>query len=163
MFYDATFFAKVFFVFFGAFAIVSPHLLFQDGDIKPNPGPTRILQLNCRSLRVRGRASEISRFACSNKTDIVLLCETWLREQDPTPKTPWFVCALRVDRCDGTQRGGGVITYVQPSLPVSSCNYERLEKAEIAIQSIRIENHRSITISNFYVSPKPVTILISIN
>ena len=129
----------ILFAVFGFFLSTSLHSrqILLAGDIESNPGPTRILQLNCRSLRVPGRSSEIARIAQENNADVLLLSETWLRPTDSTPNVSGYTVAHRVDRNDGSKVGGGVITYTKPELPIvirSSGQYSKAETSTIAIR-----------------------------
>ena len=129
-------------------------LLLLSGDVERNPGPISFLQLHCRSPRVRGRASELSRIALANDADVLCLCETWLRATDETPNVTGYTIVHRVDRADGSTLGGGVITYAKPTIPITHKEELIIRKAEIHRLEVRISYNRSVEVCNFYVSPE---------
>lgn len=95
-----------------------PVILLLVSDAEINPGPIRILQLNCRSLKMDGKKEELAILAKKHKYDIMLLSETWLRSENRTLKIPRSAVVNRQDRTDDTQLGGGVISFAHLQLPV---------------------------------------------
>ena len=70
-------------------------LLTLAGDVETNSGPLRILQMNYRSLKTRGKKEELAKLADKHNADVLFLSETWLRSVDPSPKITGFCVANR--------------------------------------------------------------------
>ena len=129
------------------------NLLLLSGDINPNPGPLRVLQINCRSIRAQGRAQALALLARQTRADALLLSETWLQSTHSSPHIRGYGVINQSDQRDDST-GGGVITYVRLGISTQDEGTYCGEKVEIAHYRVCLgAKGRPVAISDFYISP----------
>ena len=113
-----------------------------------------ILQWNCDYLATK--IVELRDFVSRVAVDIIVLQETKLGAEDPTPRLPGYD-AIRQDRLGsglGTPRGGGLLTYVKQGLPYNEHQINAQGPLESQSVGIPTSNQLELRITNLYLPPE---------
>ena len=134
-----------------------------DDDTKPKLDKTSagifklqisILQWNANGIYRESQLLED--LAEKHKVDVIAKQETRLLPSDEIPTLTNYFPVRRDRPVQGEAREGGLLTYVKKSLPYKVCrplNNEEGALERLSIQ-IPIPNQQTVTISNWYLSPK---------
>ena len=114
-------------------------------------GNLRILQWNADGLSPK--IAELDEYVHKNKIDVVLIQETKLTVNKPTPAIKGFT-PVRADRPNSEFPGGGLLTYVKHNIAYRKIGSAKTGNVEAVSVSIQQKARKWLDITNVYIPPR---------
>ena len=111
----------------------------------------RIMQWNADGINTK--IAELNHFVNEHKIDVVIIQETKLTENKPTPKLYGYAC-VRSDRPGSEFPGGGLITYIKHNVAYRKVGSAKNGNVEAQSVSIQQSANKWLDITNIYIPPK---------
>ena len=111
----------------------------------------RIMQWNADGINTK--IAELNHFVKEHKIDVVIIQESKLTENKPTPKLYGYA-AVRSDRPGSEFPGGGLLTYIKHNVAYRKVGSAKNGNVEAQSVSIQQSANRWLDITNIYIPPK---------
>ena len=111
----------------------------------------RIMQWNADGINTK--IAELNHFVKEHKIDVVIIQESKLTENKPTPKLYGYA-TVRSDRPGSEFPGGGLLTYIKHNVAYRKVGSAKNGNVEAQSVSIQQSANRWLDITNIYIPPK---------
>ena len=111
----------------------------------------RIMQWNADGINTK--IAELNHYVKEHKIDVVIIQESKLTENKPTPKLYGYA-AVRSDRPGSEFPGGGLLTFIKHNVAYRKVGSAKNGNVEAQSVSIQQSANRWLDITNIYIPPK---------